>query len=71
MPKTTKKSDPVHIARSAIATAARLGQDQTAARQQLKEANLTRWIREALDTAPPLTDEQRHRLGTMLTGGTR
>lgn len=70
MPKSAT-SDPVHIARAAIATAARLGQDQTTARQQLKEAKLDRWIREALDTAPPLTDEQRHRLASMLTGGAR
>lgn len=68
---SSKPSDPVHIARSAIATAARLGQDQTVARQQLKEAKLARWVREALDTAPPLTDDQRHRLASMLTGGAR
>lgn len=70
MPRT-RPSDPVHVARSAIANAARAGRDQTAARQQLKEAKLDRWIREALDTAPPLTDEQRHRLASMLTGGAR
>lgn len=68
---SSKQSDPVHLARSAVAVAARLGKDDTAARQQLKEAKLQRWIEEALATAPPLTDEQRHRLGAMLSGGAR
>ncbi|APX32403.1 hypothetical protein BH708_06345 [Brachybacterium sp. P6-10-X1] len=66
-----KTSDPVHLARSAVANAVRTRQDPTPARQQLKEAKLTRWIDEALATAPPLTDEQRHRLAAMLTGGAR
>lgn len=65
----SKSSDPVLIARAAIATAARTGQDQTAARQQLKEAKLARWVREALETAPPLREDQRHRIAAMLTGG--
>lgn len=68
---SSKPSDPVHLARAQVALAARLGRDDTSARQQLKEAKLARWVREALDTAPPLTDEQRHRLGAMLTGGGR
>lgn len=66
---SSKPSDPVLIARAAIATAVRTKQDPTPARQALKEAKLTRWVREALDTAPPLSDEQRHRLASMLTGG--
>ena len=68
---SSKKSAPVHLARAQVAVAARLGKDDTAAKQQLKEAKLARWIEEALSTAPPLTDEQRHRLGAMLTGGAR
>ena len=64
-----KKPDPVLSARAAVATAVRTKNDPTPARQQLKEAKLTRWIDEALATAPPLTDEQRHRLAAMLTGG--
>lgn len=64
-----KQSDPVHIARAAVAVAARRGRDQTAARQQLKEAKLARWVKEALETAPPLTDEQRYRIAMMLLDG--
>lgn len=66
-----KASDPVHLARSAVAHAVRNHKDPTPARQELKEAKLTRWIDEALATAPPLTEEQRHRLAGMLTGGAR
>lgn len=68
---SSKPSDPVHLARAQVALAARLGKDGTSAKQQLKEAKLARWVREALDTAPPLTDEQRHRIASMLTGGAR
>lgn len=64
-----KTSDPVHLARSAVAHAVRNKKDPTPARQQLKEAKLTRWVQEALETAPPLTEEQRHRIAAMLTGG--
>lgn len=66
---SSKQSDPVLIARAAIAVAARRGRDQTAARQQLKEAKLERWVKEALETAPPLRDDQRQRIASMLLGG--
>lgn len=64
-----KQPDPVHVARSAVANTVRAGGDATAARQQLKEAKLTRWVNEALETAPPLTDEQRYRVAMLLLGG--
>lgn len=70
MPRTPS-TDPVLIARSAVARSVRNHKDPTPARQQLKEAKLTRWIDEALATAPPLTEEQRHRLASLLTGGAR
>lgn len=38
------------------------------ARRRLTEAKAERAIREAVAAAPPLTDEQRHRLAALLTG---
>jgi len=40
-----------------------------AARSRLAEAKLERHIREVVDAAPPLTDEQRTRLSLLLAPG--
>ena len=61
--------DPVRVARSRVAHAVKRGEDATTARTMLKEAKLERWIQEALETAPPLTEQQRSRLATMLAPG--
>lgn len=39
------------------------------AARQLRAARLEDAVRKALDTAPPLTDEQRRRLAALLAGG--
>ncbi len=59
-------------ARSAVATSIRYGHDPArieAARRDLAEAKLERHIREIVDSAPPLTDEQRSRLALLLSPG--
>lgn len=40
--------------------------DLTDARRDLRAARAEEYIRELVDAAPPLTDEQRHRLSTLL-----
>lgn len=34
-----------------------------------RDAALDRWVKRALESAPPLTDEKRARLATLLSGG--
>lgn len=63
--------DPVLSARSRVATAARL-RDPLAldtARQDLKTAKVAKAIREAIDSAPPITDAQRAQLSRLLLAG--
>lgn len=43
--------------------------DLITARRDLAEANLADYIRRVVDTAPPLTAEQRDRLALLLRGG--
>jgi len=65
--KTRRQNvDPVRGAVAALGVASRTGGNVEEARRTLKEAKLERWIQEALETAPPLTDQQRSRLATML-----
>lgn len=67
MAKTRRQNvDPVRGAVANLGVAARTGGDVAEARRTLKEAKLERWIQEALETAPPLTEQQRSRLATML-----
>ena len=67
MAKTRRQNvDPVRGAVAALGVAARTGGNVEEARRTLKVAKLERWIQEALETAPPLTDQQRSRLATML-----
>lgn len=40
--------------------------DLLAARQDLKAARLANHVRDAVDSAPPLTDEQRERIAALL-----
>lgn len=40
-----------------------------AERRGLREAKLAKYIRDVVDEAPPLTDEQRDRLVALLRGG--
>lgn len=66
--------DPVLVARGQVGHAVREGDPDTiaAARAALAAAHAERAIRRALDGAPPITDEQRHRLAALLlTGGDR
>lgn len=44
---------------------------QAELRRNLTEAKLERAINEAVAAAPPLTDEQRARLASLLSGGAR
>lgn len=43
--------------------------DLIAARRDLAAANLGEFIAKTLDTAPPLTDDQRRRLAGLFAGG--
>lgn len=43
--------------------------DVTELRRQLKAERLADYIKRTVDTAPPLTPEQRDRLALLLTGG--
>lgn len=43
--------------------------DVTDLRRQLKAERLEDYIQRTVDAAPPLTDEQRHRLAALLSGG--
>jgi len=42
-----------------------------ALRREIKETELERHVRACLDTAPPLTPEQRQRIASILIGGRR
>lgn len=69
---TQRVKDPVRMAHSRVATASRKGADPLAlpvAKRDLTAAKLERAIREAIAAAPPLTDDQRTRLGRLLTSG--
>ena len=65
--------DPVLTARSRVALATRHGNAEalTEARRDLNAAHVERAIARALAAAPPLTDDQRHRLSALLVGGAR
>lgn len=67
--------DPVLAARGRLAYASRQGTNNPeaaiAARRELKEAKLSRAIREAIDSIPPLTVEQRQRIASILIAGRR
>ena len=43
--------------------------DLVSARQNLKAERLAEYIRKTVDSAPPLTPEQRDRLALLLSGG--
>lgn len=58
-------------ARGQLGVATRRGHGVEEARATLKAAKLEKWIQEALETAPPLTDHQRSRLSALLSGGTK
>lgn len=68
--------DPVLKARSNLAVAHRATKNTPPERlgelrAELAAAKIERAIREAVEAAPPLTDEQRARLAAILTGGAR
>lgn len=66
--------DPVRHARSNLANSYRRAATQAERdrlRRELSAAKVERAIREAVEAAPPLTDEQRARLAAILTGGAR
>lgn len=60
--------DPVLLARSRIANSVRSGKPAEAeqARRELRIAKIERAIRQAVDAAPPLPDDQRARLAALL-----
>ena len=70
-PRKNNPVDPVLAARSQLGVASRRGHGVEEARAQLKAAKLEKWIQEALDTAPPLTDQQRDHLSALLSGGAK
>ncbi|MFD4206251.1 MULTISPECIES: hypothetical protein [Micromonospora] len=57
--------------RARLARAVQRGDDATAedARRDLRAAKLEQAIRAAVDAAPPLTQEQRAHLGSLLVAG--
>lgn len=63
--------DPVLSARGkiALAVACKDPEREYAARQEISAARVERAIRKALDEAPPLTDEARVALATLLMSG--
>ena len=60
-------------ARSALGNATRRGDDEAAkaARADLAAAKIAAYVEKALGEAPPLTDEQKDRLSSILTGALR
>lgn len=56
--------------RSRVAVATRLGtpEEQAAARREHAAAKLADYIKRTVDAAPPLTEEQRSRLASLLRG---
>lgn len=65
------RPDPVLAARAALGVAARRGGDVPAARRNLQYSMVERAVAELVTVAPPITDEQRDRLATLLRVGTR
>ena len=68
-------ADPVLSARSRLANAHRRADANSAvvadAKRELNAAHVERAIQKALDTAPPLTADQRARLAALLVGGAK
>lgn len=73
MPITKPKYDPVIVARNKLSGMYSHGRTPepealAAAQRDLTEAKLERYVREALAAVPPLTDEQRARIASLLLG---
>lgn len=68
-------ADPVLAARSRLAGLHRRPNPDPAAvadaKRELNAAHVERAIQKALDSAPPLTDDQRARLAALLAGGAK
>jgi hypothetical protein len=67
-------TDPVRTASGRIAYHSRRDGNPaklTEARRDLAAAKLERHIREAVAAAPPLSDDQKHRLAALLVGDKR
>jgi hypothetical protein len=61
--------DPIIAkAKSELAVDVRLGRDATESRRRLAEANLAAYIKRVVENAPPLSNDQRDRLATLLRG---
>ena len=68
MPRNQTLSPEARRVRAKVATDVQNGRNAEAerARQQFKALKAEDYIRELVDTAPPLTDEQRDRLAVLL-----
>lgn len=69
MPESQTQIPSVYAARSALGVAARRRDAEAirAARQELAAANIAAAIKRVASEAPPLTEDQRRRLASILT----
>lgn len=71
MPATGYKGSPLAKKRSAVAVAARTGDPERirTARRDYAAEKIAAYVEKVVDSAPPLTDNQRERIAALLRAG--